>query len=75
MQHAAKILVPGFAALSVFLAEQGVREIDGVPVLDSQAAVIKVAEMAVDFRRLGMPKPRKGPLFDVTKDDIQCSNR
>ncbi len=69
------ILVTGFAALSVFLAEQGVREIDGVPVLDSQAVVIKVAEMMVDFRRLGMPKPRKGPQFDVSKNDIQAARK
>jgi len=67
------ILVTGFAALSVFLAEQGVREIDGVPILDSQAAVIRVAEMMVDLRRLGMPKPRKGPLFDVSAKDIQTA--
>lgn len=69
------ILVTGFAALSVFLAEQGIRQIDGVPVLDSQAAVIKAAEMMVDFRRLGMPKPRKGPLFDVSGTDIQTARR
>ena len=69
------ILVTGFAALSVFLAEQGIREIDGVPILDSQAAVIKVAEMMVDFRKLGMPKPTKGPLFDLSREDIQTARR
>ena len=75
IKQGAAILVTGFAALSVFLAEQGIREIDGVPVLDSQAAVIKVAEMMVDFRKLGMPKPRKGPLFDVSRDAIQTARR
>ena len=75
IKQGAAILVTGFAALSVFLAEQGTREIDGVPVLDSQAAVIKAAEMMVDLRKLGMPKPRKGPLFDVSKDDIQTARK
>lgn len=75
IKHGCGILVTGFAALSVFLAEQGVREIDGVPILDSQAAVIKAAEMMVDFRRLGIPKPRKGPLSDVTKEDIQIARK
>ena len=75
IKQGAEILVTGFAALSVFLAEQGIREINGVPVLDSQAAVIKAAEMMVDLRRLGMPKPRKGPLFDVSRDDIQTARK
>jgi len=73
IKQGAGIFVTGFAAINVFLAEQGIREIDGVPVLDSQAAVIKVAEMMVDFRKLGMPKPQKGPLFSVSKDDIQTA--
>ena len=68
------ILVMGFAAVSVFLAEQGIRDIDGVPILDSQAAVIKAAEMMVDLRRLGIPKPRSG-LFEITKEDIQTARR
>jgi allantoin racemase len=67
------VLVTGFAPLSVFLAAQGIRQIDGVPILDSQAAVIKAAEMMVDFRRLGMPKPRKGPQFDVSAQDIKTA--
>jgi len=75
IKQGASILVMGFAAISVFLDERGIREIDGVPVLDSQAAAIKVAEMEVDFRRLGMPKPRKGPLFDVSRNDIQTARR
>ncbi len=69
------VLVMGFAAMSVFLAEQGIREIDGVPILDSQAAVIKAAEMMVDFRKLGMPKPRRGPLFDLSKKDIETARK
>lgn len=71
----AEILVPGFAAINVFLAERGIREIEGVPILDCQAAVIKVAEMLVDFRRLGIPKARKGSQFNVSKDDIQTARK
>jgi Asp/Glu/hydantoin racemase len=75
INEGAAMLIPGTAPISVFLAEQGVREIDGVPILDLHAAVIKATEMAVDFRRLGIPKSRKGPAFDVNKDDIVLARK
>lgn len=75
INQGAELLVTDFASTCIFLAEHGIREIDGVPVLDSPAAVIKVAEMEVDFRRLGMPKPRLGPQFDVSKEDILAARR
>ena len=75
IKQGAGVLIMGFAAITVFLSEQGIREIDGVPILDSQAAVIKVAEMMVDFRKLGMPKPSKGPLFYISKEDTQIARK
>jgi hypothetical protein len=45
------MILVGFSALSVFLAERGVRGRDGVPILDSQAAIIKAAEMAATCAR------------------------
>lgn len=71
----ASLLIPGTAPISVFLAEQGVRDVDGVPVLDLHAAVIKSAEMMVDFRKLGIPKPRKGRALDVNKADVQLARK
>lgn len=71
----ASLLVPGFAAINVFLGEHGVRDIDGVPILDCQAVAIKQAEMLVDLRRLGMPKPGKGPEFSVAKKDIETARK
>lgn len=66
------VLIMGFAAVSVFLAERGVRDIDGVPILDNQAAVVKAAEMMVDLRKLGIPKPKSG-VFDLTSEDIRIA--
>lgn len=74
IRNGAQMLVTDFASTSIFLAERGVRDIDGVPVLDSQAAVMKVAEMAVDFRKLGMPKA-KPPLNDISREDIQKARK
>ena len=75
IERGAAMLVPGFAAINVFLAEHGVRDIDGVPILDCQAAVIKTAEMQVDLRRLGIPKARLGPKFSVLKSDIETARK
>ena len=75
IEEGAGILVPGFAAINVFLADQGLRDIDGVPVLDCQAVAIKTAEMLVDLRRLGMPKPGAGPKFRVSKTDVQTARQ
>lgn len=71
----AGILVMGFAAINAFLAERNIRDIDGVPILDSQAAVIKAAETMVDLRALGMPKSRKGPLYSVDHEDIVTARK
>lgn len=75
IEEGAAILVPGFAAINAFLGEHGIRDIDGVPILDCQAVAIKTAEMLVDLRRLGMPKPSRGPKFSVSKNDIETARR
>jgi len=75
IEEGAGILVPGFAAINSFLADQGIRDIDGVPFLDCQAVAIKTAEMMVDLRRMGMPKPGAGRDYGVFKKDIETARR
>ncbi len=50
--------------LNMFLIEQGVGEVDGVPVLDCCTAAIKTAEMLVDLHALGVRRSTKG-LFEA----------
>jgi Asp/Glu/hydantoin racemase len=50
--------------LNMFLIEQGVRDVDGVPVLDCCTAAIKTAEMMVDLHALGVRRGTKG-LFEA----------
>ncbi|HSW19494.1 MAG TPA: aspartate/glutamate racemase family protein [Ramlibacter sp.] len=71
----AELLVVDFAPTTIFLCEQGIREIDGVPILDNTAALIKMTEMAVDLRQLGLPKPRMGPQFRIGKADVEAARR
>ena len=53
------ILVAG-NPVNMFLLDQGVRDIDGTPILDCCGAVVKTAELMVDLHRLGIRRSRKG---------------
>lgn len=57
----AEVIIPGEAPLCVLLARESVTQVDGVPVLDSLAAWVKLAETLVDLRRLsGVASCRTG---------------
>lgn len=75
INQGAEMLITDFAATSILLQEHNVKDVDGVPVLDTHAVLIKTAEMQVDFRRLGIPKARRGPQFDVTKHEILAARK
>ncbi|MBV6304777.1 aspartate/glutamate racemase family protein [Candidimonas humi] len=66
----AEVIIPGEAPMNVLLAQNGVSEIDGVPVLDSLAAWIKQAEAIYDLRALCGTKPcRKGYYHKLPDQD------
>jgi Asp/Glu/hydantoin racemase len=57
----ADVIIPGEAPMNVLLAQNGVTEVDGVPVLDSLATWIKQAETLADLHRVcGIKACRKG---------------
>ncbi len=56
----ADVIIPGEAPLNVILARNGVKEVDGVPIVDSLAAWIQKAERLVDARRSGLVAESKG---------------
>jgi allantoin racemase len=55
----AGVLIPGFGAWSSLFGERSIRNIDGVPIVDCIAVVIKTAEMLVDLKNLGSQRARK----------------
>ena len=59
--------MPGEAPLNVMLAMNGVRDVDGVQVVDSLAAWVHAAEAAVDARRAGQSTGGTG-YFGATPD-------
>jgi Asp/Glu/hydantoin racemase len=50
----AKVLIPAGGPLNMFFVDHGLREVDGVPVLDILAVAIKAAEQAMGLRRAGV---------------------
>jgi allantoin racemase len=71
----AELLITDYAPVTIFLCEWGVRDVDGVPILDNTAALVRMTEMAVDLRQLGMPKPKMGSQFYAGKADIEAARR
>jgi len=66
---ATSLLVAG-NPLNMFLIDQGVREVDGVPILDCCTATIKTAEMMVDLHQLGVRRSTKG-LFEAPAGEMR----
>ena len=56
-------LIPGEAPLNVFLADQGIREVDGIPVIDSLGAGLAFAELRVTLARATGLGPARGGLY------------
>jgi len=73
IEAGAGILIPGHGALSLFLAEHGIREIDGVPVLDNTAVVLKMTELLVDVKSMGITRSRKGIYTTPSSEELAAA--
>jgi len=71
----AGVLIPGFGAIGSFLGERGIHDVDGIPILDIVAVVIKTAETLVDLDRLGMKRNRKSMYSYASKEDLLEARR
>jgi len=56
--------------LNMFLVEQGLGEVDGVPVVDGLAATVKTAEMLVDLKAVGIDRSRAGLFAAPANEDL-----
>lgn len=67
IERGAEILLVSGNPVNLFLIDHGLREVDGVPVLDGCAALIKTAEMMVDLDKLGLRRGGTPPEEDRTR--------
>lgn len=57
----ADVIIPGEVPLNVLLASEGISRIDDVPLIDSLAVTLNMAEMMVDLKsRTGLAPSRRG---------------
>lgn len=57
----AEVIIPGEIPLNVLLASEGVSRVDDVPLIDSLAVTLKMAEMMVDLKATtGLSPSRRG---------------
>jgi allantoin racemase len=66
-------IVPGFGGWHSFLGQQGVYQVDGVPIVNGVMVVIKTAEMLVDMNKLGIKRSR-GPLAP-SKEEMMAARK
>ena len=52
IEAGSEVIIPIGGMASLFLAKSGLRQIDGVPVLDTVSIAVKITEMAVKLRRI-----------------------
>ena len=70
IERGATMLLVAGNPVNMFLLEHDLREVDGVPVLDGCAAVVKTAEMMVDLDRLGIERSTQGLFAAPPPDDV-----
>lgn len=51
----ARVLIPAGGPLNMFFVDQGFRQVDGVPLIDIMAVLLKEAEKGIDLQALGVP--------------------
>jgi allantoin racemase len=69
IKEGAELLIPGCCGLSVLLVERGLRDVDGVPILDNVAVLVKMAEMVVDLKKAGICRTRSGLFPSVSAEE------
>ena len=55
--------------LNMLMVENNVRELAGIPVLEGAGALVKMGEMLVDLKTMGIARSRLGLYRPLTKDD------
>ncbi|HUQ73169.1 MAG TPA: aspartate/glutamate racemase family protein [Burkholderiales bacterium] len=66
----AEAIIPGQLYLSEAIVRAGVTRIDEVPIVDGLAAVVKMAEVMADFKKLGISVTRRGYTHAQPPQDV-----
>lgn len=70
IERGAGILVPSCNILGMFLMNSGVTQIEGVPILDNVGVVVKMSELLVDLKELGIDRSKTGFYSSIPKQEL-----
>ncbi|MFZ0449714.1 MAG: aspartate/glutamate racemase family protein [Desulfatiglandaceae bacterium] len=66
----AGILVPFCNLLNMVLQNAGLKEIQGIPILNTTAMIVKGIEFMVELKRIGIHRPGRGLYSALTKEEL-----
>ncbi len=70
VEGGAGILLSTCNVLNMVLVNCGCREVNGVPILDTTGAIVKIAELMVDLKNIGVSRSKRGLYPAVSKEDL-----
>ncbi len=70
VEQGAEIILVSGNPTNLFLFDHGVREIDGVPILDACGAVLKFGEFMVDLKNMGIIRSQNGLFIRPSKEEL-----
>lgn len=72
VESGADMLVPTCGCLNMILVAAGVRELEGLRVIDTVGTVLKMAEMLADLKKLGVERVNHGLYSRLGKDEVEA---
>jgi len=69
MEDDAEIIIAGCGLMSPILTTNGIREIDGAPIIDPMIVSLKFAELMVKLSKAGVSVKSKRGLFDIPSNE------
>lgn len=69
-EQGAAMLIPGCNCLNMILVANNIREVEGIPVLDGVGTAVKMAELLVELKGMGIDRSSLGSYTRVSKEEL-----
>ena len=69
-EQGAAMLVCGCNCLNMIMVSNNIREIEGVPILDAVGTAVKMAELLVELKGIGVDRSNLGSYVKVSKEEL-----
>ncbi len=69
-RNGAGMLITACNILNMVLVDTGLREINGVPIMDTAGALVKVGELMVDLKKAGISRSKAGRYTQLSAEEL-----